>query len=201
MVEAMTFGHVAKKQSPCLGIRRSTSTLLERFFGGVADGDGRADRADLGRSPKEKKDMLMKGKIWKEGAEWLAESEVLDVMTQGKTRTEAAAMLVDAIESLADERLGITIRDLPDGEVLIESKKSAQLCAMALRRQRLAHGLSIADVAAKLGQSSKTAYARYEQGQVTPSLDKYQELLAAVAPEFGVTISRTRTPSPKRPRS
>ena len=140
--------------------------------------------------------MLIKGKIWKDGNEWLAESEIADVMTQGKTRTEAAAMLADAIESLVDQRgFKVTVRDLTDGEVLVEANEPGVLCALVLKRQRLAHGLSIADVAAKLGQNSKTAYARYEQGQVTPSLDKFQELLAAVSPEFGVTIARTQTPS------
>ena len=46
--------------------------------------------------------MMIAGRIWKDGSWWLAESEIADVITQGKTRTEAAAMLADAIESLVD---------------------------------------------------------------------------------------------------
>jgi DNA-binding XRE family transcriptional regulator len=143
--------------------------------------------------------MLITGKIWKDGKDWLAESEIADVMTQGATRVDAGMMLADAIESLVDRKgFKVTVRYANnEGDVVIEANDPAALAALVLKRQRVAHGLSLADVAEKLGQSSKTSYARYEQGQVVPSLEKFQELLDAVAPEFGVTISRTRTPNPK----
>jgi transcriptional regulator with XRE-family HTH domain len=51
-----------------------------------------------------------------------------------------------------------------------------------LRRQREKHGLSLAEVARRLGARSKTAYARYEQGRSVPTVEKLFELLAAVAP-------------------
>jgi transcriptional regulator with XRE-family HTH domain len=51
-----------------------------------------------------------------------------------------------------------------------------------LRRQREKHGLSLAEVARRLGARSKTAYARYEQGRSVPSVEKLFELLAAVSP-------------------
>jgi len=48
--------------------------------------------------------------------------------------------------------------------------------------------ISLADVAKKLGASSRSSYASYEQGRTEPSLSKYIELLAAVAPERALTV-------------
>ena len=131
----------------------------------------------------------------------VAEAPILDIITQGKARTEAGAMLKDAIEELSDEK-GFSVRIVDhggDGEVAIETERFATLFAMALKRQREAHGLTIAEVAKALGQSSKTAYARYESGSSVPTLDKATELLRAVAPDMPVVMSmpRTLTPRPK----
>lgn len=149
--------------------------------------------------------MLIAGRIWKDGSWWLAESEIADVITQGKTRTEAAAMLADAIESLVDRsNFGITVRDAPsagDGGVTIEANDPAALVALVLRRQRLASGLSLADVAEKLGQTSKTAYARYEQGDAMPSLEKFEELLRAVSPRAALIIGTQARPAKSRTRT
>jgi len=51
-----------------------------------------------------------------------------------------------------------------------------------LRRQREKRGVSLSEVAHRLGSRSKTAYARYEQGRAVPTVKKLFELLAAVAP-------------------
>jgi transcriptional regulator with XRE-family HTH domain len=51
-----------------------------------------------------------------------------------------------------------------------------------LRRQREKHGVSLAEVARRLGSRSKTAYARYEQGRSVPTVEKLFQLLGAVAP-------------------
>jgi hypothetical protein len=142
--------------------------------------------------------MMIAGRIWKDGSWWLAESQIADVMTQGKTRTEAAAMLADAVESLVDRRgFRVTVRDAPsagDGGVMLDASDPAALIALVLRRQRQVSGLSLADVADKLGQASKTAYARYEQGDVMPSMEKFEELLHAVSPRAAVVISTQAAP-------
>lgn len=133
--------------------------------------------------------MLFAGRIWKDGSHWLAEVPLLDVMTQGKTRTEAGAMLKDAIESLVNkDRFAVRVVDRGGDEVAVESDDVATLFATSLKRLREANGLSMADVAERLGQSSKTGYARYEQGLAVPALDKAGELLRAVAPDMPVTI-------------
>ncbi|HEY3745895.1 MAG TPA: helix-turn-helix transcriptional regulator [Gemmatimonadaceae bacterium] len=149
--------------------------------------------------------MMIAGRIWKDASWWLAESEIADVVTQGKTRTEAAAMLADATESLVDRsRFKVTVRDAPsagNGGVTIEANDPAALVALVLRRQRQASGLSLADVVEKLGQTSKTAYARYEQGDAMPSMEKFEELLRAVSPRAAVVIGTQARPSIPRSRT
>jgi hypothetical protein len=44
------------------------------------------------------------GRIWKEGKHWLVEVPILDLMTQGRTRKEALTMVIDAMESLANQK-------------------------------------------------------------------------------------------------
>mgnify|MGYP001584272519 CR=1 FL=1 len=46
--------------------------------------------------------MMITGRLWKDGTWWLAESEIADVRTQGRSRKDAALMLADAFETLID---------------------------------------------------------------------------------------------------
>jgi transcriptional regulator with XRE-family HTH domain len=62
----------------------------------------------------------------------------------------------------------------------VGSSDTGTLTALLLRRQREAHGLSLADVSKRLGQTSRNAYARYEQNASAPTIDKLQELLSIV---------------------
>lgn len=126
--------------------------------------------------------MRFEGRIWKDGKHWLVEVPMLDVMTQGRTRKEALAMIVDSIESLAHQK-GFRANVYRAGEETIEvgSSDIAALIALLLRRQREAHGLSLAEVSKRLGQTSRNAYARYEQGASVPTIEKLQRLLSIVA--------------------
>jgi hypothetical protein len=148
--------------------------------------------------------MMIAGRIWRDGAWWLAESEIADVMTQGKTRTEASALLADAIESLVDRPgFEVTVRDAPsagDGGVTLEANDPAVLAALVLRRQREANGLSLAQAAEAHGQSSKTAYARYEQGTSVPTIEKFAELLRAVSPRAAIVIGTQGPAKRAKPR-
>lgn len=46
--------------------------------------------------------MRFSGKIFKDGHFWLAEIPILDLMTQGQTKTEAYEMVADMLESLVN---------------------------------------------------------------------------------------------------
>jgi ribosome-binding protein aMBF1 (putative translation factor) len=127
--------------------------------------------------------MRFEGRTWKDGKLWLAEVPLLDVLTQGRTQKEAYEMIRDAIEALVN-RKGFSVEVIrgkrDDFEVY--SKDIRTLVALMLKRQREANGLSLSEVAKKLRQNSKTAYARYEQGKSLPSVEKLMNLLTTVAP-------------------
>jgi transcriptional regulator with XRE-family HTH domain len=55
--------------------------------------------------------------------------------------------------------------------------------ALLLRRQRERQGLTLAEAAKRMGQRSRNAYARYEQGKAVPTVEKLEQLLEAIAPD------------------
>jgi DNA-binding XRE family transcriptional regulator len=127
--------------------------------------------------------MRLAGRIWKDGRVWLAEVPMLDAVTQGRTRPEAFRMIVDLVETMAGKKgFRARLHPGPTGDFELGSRDAAALVAILLRRQREKHGLSLSEVARRLGARSKTAYARYEQGRSVPTVQKLFELLAAVAP-------------------
>jgi len=106
---------------------------------------------------------------------------MLDVMTQGRTQKEALGMVADAIEALAHHK-GFRAKVYRcEGEAIeVGTSDTGTLTALLLRRQREAHGLSLAAVSQRLGQTSRNAYARYEQGVSVPTIDKLERMLTAV---------------------
>lgn len=127
--------------------------------------------------------MRLTGHIHKDGRFWLAEVPMLDAMTQGHSRAEAFRMIGDLVETMGDKK-GFRVAVFPGGHGAFEigSDDAATLVAVMLRRQREKHGVSLAEVARRLGSRSKTSYARYEQGRSVPTVEKLFELLGAVAP-------------------
>jgi len=126
--------------------------------------------------------MRFSGKVYKDDKFWLVEVPMLDVMTQGRTRNEALAMVEDLLESLV-ARPGFSVTTRCKNEDLeVSSSDPHALICLFLRRQRERSGLTLSEVAEKLGAKSRNAYARYEQGTSMPSLDKLTELYQAVAP-------------------
>jgi len=127
--------------------------------------------------------MRLAGRVWKEGRHWLAEVPMLDALTQGRTRAEALRMLADLVATMSPTQ-GLRVEVVPGaGEDLeLGVADVAALVAILLRRQREKHGLSLSEMAGRLGARSRTAYARYEQGRSVPTVAKLFELLAAVAP-------------------
>ena len=51
------------------------------------------------------------------------------------------------------------------------------MVSLLLQRKRELSGLSLAQVASRLGMKSRNTYARYEQGHSVPSVEKLNELL------------------------
>jgi len=110
-------------------------------------------------------------------------------MTQGRTRAEALAMIGDWLETMID-RPGFRAEVHPRGkhEFEISGNNVAALTALLLRRRRQASGASLREVAARLGATSRNAYARYERGDVVPTVEKLDALLKATLPEGDFVI-------------
>jgi len=127
--------------------------------------------------------MRFEGELRKMGTHWVAEIPALDALTQGRTRAEAYIMVKDLVESMADvRRFEVTVHPLSADRFEIGANDVKTLVAVLLRRQREKSGLTLAEVAQRLRQKSRNAYARYERGDAVPTIEKLEELLDAVAP-------------------
>ena len=128
--------------------------------------------------------MRFEGRIVKDGKLWLAEIPAFDALTQGRTKREALEMAKDLVETMANERgFRITVYPVAPRTFEIGANRVRTFLALLLRRQRERQGLTLAEAAERLGQSSPNAYARYEQGKSVPTVEKLEELLAAIAPD------------------
>ncbi len=127
--------------------------------------------------------MRFPGRIEKDGRQWLAEIPAFDAITQGGTKREALAMAKDLVETMAGVR-GFRAKIYPGvGRTFeIGGNRLGVLVALLLRRQRERQGLTLAEAAARLGQRSRNAYARYEQGRAMPTVEQVERLLEAIAP-------------------
>jgi hypothetical protein len=127
--------------------------------------------------------MRFPGRIRRDGRFWLVEVPALDAVTQGRTKREALAMVEDLVETMAGAR-GFRATAYPTGGGTFEigGNHLGVLLALLLRRQRERQGLTLAEAAERLGQRSRNAYARYEQGRAMPTVEMVERLLKAIAP-------------------
>jgi len=128
--------------------------------------------------------MRFEGRIEKDGRYWLVEIPAFDALTQGRTKREALEMAADLLETMAGAP-GFKVTVFPGGRETFEvgANRTRVLLALLLRRQRERQGLTLAEAARRLGQRSRNAYARYEQGKAMPTVEKLEELLEAIAPD------------------
>ena len=134
--------------------------------------------------------MEMEGRIWKDGKFWLVEIPALDAMTQGKTRKEALAMIEDLVlemtrdyfEDEMDKDFSVSVIDYKKEAIGVTASDNRLFLALSLRRQREKSGSTVREASARLGSKSPNAYAQYERGKTSISIDKYEELLTAANP-------------------
>jgi hypothetical protein len=139
--------------------------------------------------------MRLSGRVFKSERFWAIEVPILNVVTQGRTKKEAFLMIADAIESLAD-RKDFRVEVFPGRGQSFEigANDQAFLMSFLLKRLRLKKGLSLLEVAEKLGIKSPNAYARYEQGVSVPTVEKLTQLLSAVSPGADFVLRESREP-------
>ncbi len=133
--------------------------------------------------------MRFSGKVYRHGSHWLAEVPLFESMTQGRTRREALAMMEDWFEAMVN-RPGFSVEGLLTGkeEFEITSPDLKSMISLLLQRRRQESGLSLADVADRLGARSRNAYARYERGDSVPTIEKLDQLLRAISPDLEVVL-------------
>ncbi len=143
--------------------------------------------------------MRFSGKIYKDGKFWLAEIPILDLMTQGRTKEEAYRMVADMLETMVNkEGFSVEIYKGKNGSFEVGSPEPKHMISLLLQRKREISGLSLAQVAGRLGSTSRNTYARYEQGRSVPSVEKLNELIHAVSPQTDIVINESAIPWKKR---
>ena len=102
-------------------------------------------------------------------------------------------MIKEAVEMLVD-RKGFQVEVVPikNDKFILRAKKSdddVYLTALLLKQQRAKYGLSLNDLANRLG-ITKHAYAQYEQARSLPSLTRIQDFLTAMSKDavFAVNV-------------
>lgn len=139
--------------------------------------------------------MRFSGTIYKDGKFWLAEIPILDLMTQGRTKKEAYEMIADMLESLInkDGFKAEVFKGMKD-RFEIGASEPRHMISLLLQRKREISGLSLSQVAGRMGTTSRNSYARYEQGKSVPSMEKLNELLHAVCPQTDIVINESSIP-------
>ena len=138
--------------------------------------------------------MMIPGTLTKVRGGWVAACHALGAYSEGKTRAEAAEMLANAVLCVVDrDDLEVTVTETGkiDGTtvgVSIDSKTPGVLVAYMLLVQRELAGLSLAEVARRVGDVNASACAAYEQGKREPSISTLQKIMAVVAPKLGFIV-------------
>lgn len=131
------------------------------------------------------------GHLFKKGKYWPIFVPALDLHTQGKSKRDAMAMLKEVAELSVDrEGFSVSVTLLDDDRVVLRTKRGdddKHLVALMLKNQRAKYGLTIQEVANRLGVS-KHAYAQYEQARAIPSITKIVEFINAMNNEAHITI-------------
>lgn len=118
---------------------------------------------------------------------------MLDALTQGRTRREALEMVKDWLETAVNrDDFHATVHEKSRAEFEVSGSDATSMVALLLRRRRAASGASLRDMAARLGATSRNAYARYERGEAAPTLEKLDALLKATSPGGDFVIRETQ---------
>ena len=122
----------------------------------------------------------------------MAEIPILDLMTQGRTKREAYEMVTDMMDTMVNQKdFEITVFKGKKDTFEVGSSDAKYFVRLLLQRKRELSGLSLSQVASRLGMSSRNTYARYEQGKSVPSVEKLNDLLRAVCPETDIVIGES----------
>lgn len=98
----------------------------------------------------------------------------------------------DMLESLANNKnFTVKVYNKSKDSFEVGSLEPKHMISLLLQRKRELSGLSLSQIANRLGVSSRNTYARYEQGRSVPTVEKLNELLHAVCPNSDIVIEET----------
>lgn len=130
---------------------------------------------------------------------WEVRIPDLGIFTQGKSEKDAYAMATDAVRTVVDEKgFQVEIHRLIGGRFLVSANNPTPLIARWLHRLRVKNHLTIREAAERLGASSPEAWARYESGRASPTIEKLSELVRAVDPGTKVAFKEVMVESLKK---
>ena len=133
--------------------------------------------------------MKFEGSLVKEGKFWIVEIPGLDLMTQGTSRANALEMAKSVVEDVVGKpNFRVEVEALTKDRFSISSKDTTELVALMLQRQRAKHGLTLMQVAGRLGSKSPNTLGVYEQGKREPSLGQLERLLHAIDPKASLFL-------------
>lgn len=133
---------------------------------------------------------MIPGKLWKDGKDWIIEVPLLEIVTQGKSRSDAFDMMSDAITELANTRgFTVTFSESTNGEFYVIPSDPGTLISLLLKRQRIINNKTLEDMADLLGYASHNTYYQYEKGIHIPSVEKLEEFLSAMNSDFNITTT------------
>lgn len=132
--------------------------------------------------------MVLEGRVFKDKSLWLSEIPALDAMTQGRSKKEAIEMVADWIRSIInDPNLEVSVIER-QGLLFVELPVTAPVIALLLQKNRERQGLSVREMAERLGFKSHNAYAQYERGKVEPSLSQLERFLNETERPFKIKV-------------
>jgi hypothetical protein len=124
--------------------------------------------------------MKIRGVMTKDGSFWAVDVPMIGV-TQGRSKADSLRMAVALVRDLADDqkaRIEATADDRGSGFTL--RGDPAVLVPLILRQRRTSLGLTLRDMAERLGSKSPISFARYERGETMPTVDQLDRLLHAL---------------------
>jgi len=128
----------------------------------------------------------------KQHRRYLRGQQILDLMTQRRTKKEAFEMVADMLESMVNkDGFKVQVYKGSKNDFEVSSLEPRHMVSLLLQRKREISALSLAQVAHRLGTKSRNTYARYEQGRSVPSVEKLNELLHAVCPKTDIVINES----------
>lgn len=126
--------------------------------------------------------MKLKGNYYKDGSWWLAEIPSIQYLEQGKTKSELFELVKSGIQLLMEDTpFKCTVEDQGEGEFILSSDNPRVMGCFIIKRLREAQGLSIREVAQKLGHKSHTEFARHESGKTAMTLETFNKYVQALS--------------------